>query len=499
MKKIHFILTLLCCTMMCMLNACDDDTAYIGFDVMPDSDNVSVSKAIYTFNSRSIKVDSVLANTNSCYLGNVMDPETRSNTTAGFLAQFHMMENFKFPAKELMMTNPNNPNEVMADSCYIRLFFDNYYGDSLATMKLFVHELDKNRVLKENIHYYSNLKAANYIDANSYANTTMAYAIKDYTRPDSVTDGSDYLRSIIVKLPKEYGSYLLNSYYQNPDNFKNSYNFIHNVCAGFNFQTIGSIGSMINIKVAALDVYFKYLGKNELGNDTIIEGMHRMAATEEVIQNTHVTNTLPDDMLCSDNGYTYIKSPSGIFTELDLPVSDVVAGSHYSDTINSAQITLRRYHNSVESDYHLPAPTTILMLRKADARNFFERGALPDGKTSYISTFDTHYNAYQFSNIGQLITTLKIERDKGAGVHTTMSEAERNARYAAWENEHLDWNKVILIPINAEYTTTTNIYGTPSQTLLRVRHLFALSSARLEGGENGNLEMTVVYSSFSEK
>lgn len=496
-KYIYRAIFCLYCATTLLFCACDDNTSFIGFEVMPDADNVSVSEAKYRVTSRSFKVDSVLANTNSCYLGNVVDPETRANTTAGFLAQFHMMEDFKFPAKEKMIKNSEDPNKVEADSCCIRLFFEEYYGDSLATMKLFVHELDKQKVLKENQYYYSNLNAKDYINTESYANTTLAYAVKDFTRPDSVTDGADYMRSIIVKLPKEYGSYLLNSYYDHPEYFKNSYQFINNVCAGFNFQTIGSIGSMINIKVATLDVYFRY--KEEVnGTDTIYDGMHRMAATEEVIQNTHVSNSLPEELLCSDKGYTYIKSPSGIFTEMTLPVADVVSGEHYSDTINSAQLTIRRYHNQVQSEYHIAPPNSILMVRKADVDEFFKKGKLPDGKNSYISTFDSYYNAYQFSNIGQMLTIMKIERDKGAGVVSSEDEEKRNQKYATWEAANPDWNKVVLIPVNAEYSTTTDIYGSSSNTLLRVRHLFGLSSVRLEGGENSDLQMTVVYTRFAK-
>ena len=133
--------------------SCEENTAFIGADVMPGHDDISTSQAVFTVNSRSFKVDSVLANTNKCLLGCIVDPESRAKTKAGFLAQFHMMENFKFPDRQNMLKD--SEGRVIADSCIIRIFFDDYYGDSLNTMKLFVHELDTNKVLKENFLYYS--------------------------------------------------------------------------------------------------------------------------------------------------------------------------------------------------------------------------------------------------------------------------------------------------------------------------------------------------------
>ena len=64
-----------------------------------------------------------------------------------------------------------------------------------------------------------------------------------------------------------------------------------------------------------------------------------------------------------------------------------------------------------------------------------------------------------------------------------------------WKRKNPDWNKVVLIPINAQYTT----YGS-SSILTGVSHDMSLSSVRLIGGEenpNGDIEITVIYSKFN--
>lgn len=474
--------------------SCDEDTAFIGSSIMPGKDNVSTSQAEYNVYSRSVKVDSVLANTNDSYLGCIIDPETRAKTTCGFLAQFHVMEDYQLPEKSRMVLDLNG--NVVADSCEIRISFDKYYGDSLATMKLFVNELDTNNVIRENVSYYTNMDPKQFVSANG-VKTAVAYALKDLSRPDNETDGVQFYRNVVVRLPKEYGSFLMNKYYENPKFYKNSYEFIHHVCAGFQFETVGSIGSMLRANVTTMDVYFRYRSKTAAGNDTIVVGMQRMAATEEVIQNTYVENKLSDDMLRPDQDFTYVKSPTGIFTEVTLPVADIVGGEHRNDTINSAKIAFRRYNTGADHSFQLSAPSSLLMVRSSIAREFFEKNRLPENNDSYISEFNSLAQSYVFSNISQMITVMKLERDKGAGVQPADSEEVRQAKYEAWEQQHSDWNKVMLIPVKAEYTLVTDIYGMATKKLMQVRHEMGLNSAQLEGGKSNSLKMEVVYSRFN--
>ena len=473
-----------------VLTACDEDTALIGSDIMPGKDHVETTNAVFPLTSRSILVDSVRANTANSYLGCIVDPETQSKTTCSFLAQFHMTEDYRFPAKDrLQWDEQGNP---VVDSCDIRLFFDQYYGDSLAVMKLHVQELDTARTLEENVAYYSNLDPKDFINPSNTNRFTYAYAATDLARPGATNP------SILVRLPKEYGQFILKKYYENPDFFKNSYNFIHHVCPGFYFKTTGSVGSMVNTYISTLDVFFKYKTTTEAGADTLVNGMHRMAATEEVIQSTTVENRIPAGMLNPANEYTYLKSPTGIFTEVTLPVGEVVAGEHYNDTINSAQLVFRCFASEVAEGRLLSVPQNVVMVRKADMYKFFEKEKLPDSQTSFIAVYNASNNAYSFSNIGQLLTILKNERDAGAGAVRTESEDVRNAKYALWEAENPDWNKVVLIPVQADYTTTTNAYGNTTKTLQRVRNLMGMTSVKIEGGPNAAPQMSIVYSRFKQ-
>ena len=129
---------------------------------------------------------------------------------------------------------------------------------------------------------------------------------------------------------------------------------------------------MVNTYISTLDVFFKYKTTTAAGADTLVNGMHRMAATEEVIQSTTVENRIPAEMLDPTNEYTYLKSPTGIFTEVTLPVGEVVAGEHYNDTINSAQIVFRCFASEAAEGRLLSVPQNVVMVRKAEMYKFFE-------------------------------------------------------------------------------------------------------------------------------
>ena len=471
--------------------SCDDTTGTFGTSVMPEHDALVTTTKTYKMDSQTQQMDSILGSTSTCYLGSVVDPETRAKTTCNFLAQFHISESYSLPErKDLILEN----NEIVIDSCDIRIYFDKYYGDSLTTMKLCVHELDTTKVMEEGQFYYTNINPKEYINENSNQKVSMTYAVKDLMRPATETEGTSYYRSIRVPLPKDYGKFLLDKYYEQPDFYKNSYMFIHHVCPGFFFEITGGSGSMVETVITTLNVYFKYHTK-VAGNDTIVDGLQRMAATEEVLQNTQIENKLPASMLDSSKGYTYIKSPAGLYTEITLPIDDIIAGQHYTDTINSASFSLRCYNDNTHNIYDLSAPPTILMIRKAEQHSFFEESKLTSTQ-AYISNINTQTNAYTFSNVSQLIKKMKDDRDKECGVLPTDTETQRLEKYKQWEVNNPDWNKVILLPVKPEYSSSNSAWGGTSQTLMRIHNEFGMYSAKLEGGPK-SIELSVIYSRFN--
>lgn len=499
-----FVLALF--AVLAMLSSCNDDTSVIGVDVMPGNDRVEAKVASYDMVSRTVEAGAVLANTATCYLGSMVDPELNVRTTCDFLTQFHVPDNFAFPEKTSVYKDDNG--EPVADSCDIRIYIDSHVGDSLATMKLTIHELDKNNTLEESENYYTDLDPKDYISANTECTKTITYTVKDLTRPNSETTGTTTYREIDIRLPQSYATNILKAYYEHPEYFTDSYKFIHHVCPGFYIESSGGVGAMITGKMMGLNVYFRYHDKTSAGNDTIYDGMARFGATEEVLQSTRVENdfaTGVKQQMLEDPTCTYVKTPTAMFMELTLPVSEIVDGkegleeTHYNDSILQAKFSIRKYNSKETGVKPLSPPSYLLMVRKSKMEEFFEEKKLPDSQESYLSnSYSTSSPIYQFSNVAQLITNLKAEREKGAGIRSTDSEAERKKKYEAWELLNPDWNKVYIIPVSATYTTSTNAYGTSTKTLQTITHELGMKSAKLEGGSVTPLQIEVTYGTYKK-
>ncbi len=493
------------------LVACTDDTAEIGYDLMPEKDEITSIDSVFNVESRTALSDSLLSNTSSCYLGSVIDPDTRIRTVAGFMAQFHLPDNCKFPSNDgTLVLNANG--EVEADSCNLYIWLDSFYGDSLTTMKLRVRELSKENLLLDNgTKYYTSIDPSRYINSQGIVDQTVLYAVKDLTRPDNETNGKKYYRSVKVSLPKAYGTRIMQSYFDNKANFENNYLFIKNVCPGLSVEHAGGSGVMLKTAMIAMDVAFRYHTTNSAGVDTILSGTQRFGATEEVLQTNKVTNEMNGaslkeyvEQLNTGKG-TYIQSPAGLYTELTIPVDSIVdgrSGEHYSDSLSLAQLIIRS-KSAKNSDYSLPAPQQLLLVQKDSLTTFFENGKLPDSETSFLSTAATaSKNYYAFSNISTLITYLKNLRDNegvAAGKLTAKSTlSERQAWYAEYAAKHPEWNKLALVAVDATYTTSTSVYGSSSSVLRSLKPQLGLTAVQLEGGKDVPLQLQVIYSRYNK-
>lgn len=485
--------------------SCSDTTDSIGSSLSENIDAVNVETASFDVSSRSILADSVLSRSSIGYLGKVRDPETGDNITGDFMAQFFSLENFSFPDKDKLVTYDDNGNKrtgiVRADSCTLRLFYSSHYGDSTNTMKLTTYEMD--HPMNENRVYYSNFDPLKegYIRKDGIRKDKV-YSLTDFNVAENVRDTSTYEPFITVKLndpytDKEgktynnYGTYVMQKYYDNASNFKNAYTFRNNVVPGFYFKHKAGLGNMAYIDASQLDVYYSY----NVGDSTV-HTVDVFWGTEEVLQTTNITNDKATlSKLVADESCTYLKTPSGIFTELTLPVDDIVSG-HSNDNIAGAKISLNRISNSLSSDYTFDVPQTILMIPKDSLYSFFENNDIYNNRTSYVASWvkssssTVAGNSYTFNNI--------------AGIINAMAKVDKSKRSA-------DWNKVVLVPVTLTYSSTSNnnsnnyyyyyYYNTSSSSSsspTKVSHDMSLTSTRLVKGTTTNspIQLEVIYSRF---
>ncbi len=441
--------------------SCDDNTSNLGIEVMPDNDFTISTQESYPSEIGSYKVDSILARSTTAYLGKFTDPYTNTVFQSDFLTQFYCPEGFEFPEKEIM----KNPDAPEVKDIELNLYYSSYFGDSISPQKLAIYEL--NKVLLPDELYYTNLDATEFYDVTQAPLATQAYTAIDIVNGDSLysTNG---VHMISIKLPQSFGNRIIKSYYDNPGYFQNSEKFINNVLKGFYIKNEQGDGTILNIDYVHLNVYFEYYVESSSGNaDSLITAYSQFIATPEVVQENHFqTDNL--EQILADESCAYIQTPGGIFPEITLPIDDV----SLNDTINSASLTIYRKNNLNSTPYQMGTPDELMMVRKCDLKDFFEKQNVPDYNTSYIAYLSG--NQYAYSNITNLINYLRIQKRSNPDTY----------------NKDEDWNKVVLVPI----TEVTQTSGSAT-TIVRVLHDLSLTFTKLK---KEDIKLTIIYSKYNE-
>lgn len=470
--------------------ACDDTTEGIGGSITNKIDNINISNSAFNVTTKSIVADSVLSRNNTGLIGKMKDPETGNYVKGDYMTQLSVLPTFSVDTLDYI--KQANNGSIEADSCYLLVSYNASYGDTIAPMKVTAYEMTK--PMEENKEYYSNYDAfeKGWVSENNQhwssnynlSNTSDVKNFKIYLNKKYKKDGKTY---------KNYGSYIMQTYAEHPEYFKTNYKFLHKVCPGFYIKNVGGTGNMA--KVWNTELIFYWTRKKTINKDStaVSIGYNRFDGTEEVLQLNKIENDTENlKKLASQEDWTYLKSPAGIFTEVTLPIDDIMKG-HEKDTLNTATISFPRLNNADEDNpYNFATPSTILMVQKDSLQSFFEKSKLADNRTSYTASYSstgTYKNAYTFQNIANLVSAMYKNKGKG-------------------EN----WNKVVLVPVNV--ITTTQGYTT---VISKINHDMSLASTRLIVGTDdpdkdyttdkktgkkvasGPIRIKVIYSKFKEE
>lgn len=463
--------------------ACDDTTEEIGGSITNKIDNINISNSAFNVTTKSIVADSVLSRNNTGLIGKMKDPETGNYVKGDYMTQLSVLPTFSVDTLDYI--KQANKGSIEADSCYLLVSYNASYGDTIAPMKVTAYEMT--RPMSEDKEYYSNYDAfkERWVSENNQhwssnynlSNTSDVKNFKIYLNKEYKKDGKTY---------KNYGSYILQTYEKHPEYFKTNFKFLHNVCPGFYIKNVGGTGNMAKIWNTELIFYWTRHKTINKDSTAVSIGYNRFDGTEEVLQLNKIENDTENlKKLASKDQEkcTYLKSPAGIFTEVTLPIEDIMKG-HEKDTLNTATISFPRLNNENEDNpYNFATPSTILMVQKDSLKSFFEKSKLADNRTSYTASYSstgTYKNAYTFQNIANLVSAMYKNKGKG-------------------EN----WNKVVLVPVNV--ITTTQGYTT---VISKINHDMSLASTRLKRGvittdsngkETSPIQIKVIYSKFKEE
>ena len=465
--------------------ACDDTTEGIGGSITNDIDNINISSAVFPVATKSMVSGAVLSRNNSGLIGKMKDPETGNYVKGDYMTQLGVLSSFDVDTVAIKQANNGS---IEAYGCYLLISYNANYGDTIAPMKVTAYEMTK--PMEEDQEYYS--------DYDAFKNRWVSESNQHWSCNYNLSNTSD-VKNFQISLNKpytkgdktynNYGSYILQTYAEHPEYFKTNYKFLHNVCPGFYIKNVGGTGNMA--KIWNTELIFQYRrqyttkAKDGVTDSIIVDSLYnRFDGTEEVLQLNKIENDTKNmELLANQENCTYLKSPAGIFTEVTLPIEDIMKG-HEKDTLNTATISFPRLNNADEDNpYNFATPSTILMVQKDSLKSFFEKSKLADSRTSYTASYSstgTYKNAYTFQNIANLVSAMYKNKGKG-------------------EN----WNKVVLVPVNV--ITTTQGYTT---VISKINHDMSLASTRLKRGvitsdsngkETSPIQIKVIYSKFKEE
>lgn len=471
MKRIFSCFLLAIATLL-TFTQCDDNTGSIGGSLVPENDIITAeTKTFYATSNTIMANDSILANTSDVYLGMYTDEESGTVFSSSFVTQFGCTEDFEFPIEGVV--------DDSASYTKLRLYFNEYYGDSLNAMRCEVYELDN--TLQEGVPYYTNFDPEELYDVEKKPLAAKTFNVIDYNVHDTILNSDNYARHIEIVLPNSIGNRFISKFYEKDAEgnivgkkyFANSEVFINDIFKGIYVKCVQGDGTILKIYRARIDVGFKRLIKSSSGALDSIQALSApFYSGKEVLQTNKFDNNDLKPLL-DEKEYTYIKTPAGLFTEVKLPICELVENC---DTINSAKMVFTRYNE--EGGSMNSAHGTLLMVRKADMYKFFLKNKLSDGETSYLTSFVNSSNEYVFGNIANLFKHCYREYTEGV------------LKDSDWETKNPDWDKVVLIPV----TTTEDSNG----SVVKILHDISISSMRLRGGTEYEIPIEVVTSKFKK-
>ena len=570
MKAKYALIALLAITFF----GCDDYTAGLGLGMFPESDqNINGKLTTFDVTTESVHAGKIYAMSNIGYVGKFTD-ETFGTYQAGFLAELNCPKGTTFPGifnydKNTAFDNKNKLTQTMVgeggnakdkeDITFVRdendkiignihtielyLWYDSYFGDSLTASRLSVYELgDAEKELNENNAYYTDINPEEFYTPQNLLGT-KAYTAVDLSVKDSIRNLSTYVPSVHVSFKDEaairIGREIIQHAYKAGTNFDNK--AFREAFKGIYVKSDYGDGTILYINQIQMNVVYKSYAidtikgtilpktvvKDGESPDSTYYGYRMFTSTREVIQANQLKNdnTAIQDCIKKD-GWTYLKSPAGIFTQITLPINKI-ADQLQGDTLNAVKLGIPIYNETNDRKFGMSIPKSVLLIRNKYKDSFFKNNQLSDGITSSLFDYSSSTSSltqYTFNNITQMINNCLADkaaaerdiREKGF-TKVSLTDPEGNVyeenvdNIEKWE-ELIEWDKFVLIPVLVTKDASSNSYYS-SSNVISIQHDLKPGYARLKGGSKGSqqdpqgnplypdnvLKLEVISTSFETK
>lgn len=519
----------LCC------HSCSDEVSELGSSTLPATDGLSIKSAVFNLATSTAYRDSIYVRTGYPLLGNITDPDF-GTVSASYLAQFYVSSEFglsTFDSNDSLvfdLLRTSVPTSLgydwddyhyrswdslcgnRIDSMTLRIYYQTQYGDSLSPMIASIYALNDDADFEAlpNSEFYSDNDFSAYYDEKNLLGS-KAYTSANRELSDSIRNLSGYMPYIEIRLSEELKERFFEAAVEaavardkaNPhrnqytDVFRDIDTFRKNLLSGICVKNTFGDGAMIKVYYTAIYFFYSSFHKYDvdgtlLRNEDdsadstyVTNHIKYLAVTPDVIQMSgySIADKRHDERLAQADT-TYITSPQGYYTVVNLPVGKIVNQmvndpdrnpQDSSYFLNGANFYLRGYkpRGSILND--APAPY-VLMVAQDKMNEFFESDKLPDSKTSCYAAYvaDSVTNGiyyYNFGNINSVIMGLAEE--------------------SGWEKssgQPMADDYVVPMAVVPVELTTNSSYG----TVLSVSNYILPTAIRLKRGDEAQ-RLQVVY------
>ena len=473
--------------------SCSDDLSTLGSSVRPSGEDLDIKSSTMTLESRTFKSDSVYARTSVPLLGEIVD-KFYGTIRSDYAGQFYVEPKFNLDIATddstyfcISKDHPYGYKDSLVnnalDSIVLSIYYNGYIGDSLTPMTVTAYELEKK--LPKN--FYSNMDIEKYIPSKKELGK-KTYTGIDMTISDSIKNTSSYVPYVDIKLSNEFAKRFYKAITETPEVFNDQESF-QEFFQGVYLKSTQGNGTIIKVIRTDITMFYRtyhnlapggapLVGASGKDSSYVANRVKYIGISPDVVQVNSVRYTNEqenEDKIMNCDSATYVTSPAGYFTEIDIPVGKIAKERNSFDAdkrfVNGISLNVQAYKPVADIFYSTP-PSYMLLVRRDKMNEFFEQNSIPDSKesfaASYASDSTSGYWRYNFGNINRLVIEY-VKKEHGDNYDEVPEDAVI---------------KMAMVPVSA----TINSYG----YFTKMTNFFSPSGVVLKSGKNPQ-KTTIIY------
>lgn len=290
----------------------------------------------------------------------------------------------------------------------LSVFHGAFTGDSVAPMGINVHRLIKPLPTTT---LNSDFDPSGYYDPEVIGSTSYSMLFDGDKNIGTDSEGSLY-KNISITLPLSLARELYDRYQSSPQTFSTPQAFTQWFPGLYLENSFGS-GRITRISSNTICFYYHYsvnVGTEEEPRDSILYSTAAyMGVTPEVYTNNNIRYSMaPALKAMADAGDPIIVAPVGYDVEFKFPARDILR--KYKEqagelaVVNSLMFRLPA--ETITNEYGITPPPYVLMVKKSEKDNFFDKMKLTDNISSFYASYDSSSKSYTFSSMTSYINEI---------------------------------------------------------------------------------------------